>query len=81
MIKAEIAQVDVSNMHFWVDQLSLLKERFQKIRSSLAQKEDLSHEPITINDSDIVSLSKDLKTKDIKVSDIFWEDSSSQSKE
>jgi hypothetical protein len=76
MIKAEIAHVDVSNLQIWSDTLSQLKNQFQSIRSRFPSEISQEHTKTeAIMDNQIVELSRDLKGKNMSVSDLFKEDS------
>ncbi len=68
MIKAEITQVDLSRVNFSSDKLPMIKETLQKIKSNL---KTWNWSINTIKDEEIINLSKNLKTEDLKISDLF----------
>jgi hypothetical protein len=72
MIKAEVAQIDMSNISLAKDKINQIKNILQTIswNGKTMFQEQKSE---SINDSEIVSLSKDLKARKLKVSDLFWE--------
>lgn len=72
MIKAEVAQIDISNVNLAKDKINQIKNILQTISGNGKQIfQEQKWE--SINDSEIVNLSKDLKARKLKVSDLFWE--------
>jgi hypothetical protein len=69
MIKAEVAQIDINNINIAKDKISHIKNILESIVSTKEGKETKIQE--TIQDSEIVNLSKNLKSRRLKVSDLF----------
>ncbi|MDC0506280.1 hypothetical protein OAN96_01660 [Candidatus Gracilibacteria bacterium] len=74
MIKAEVMNVDVSNMKIGSEQLGALQEKISQIKGltggSIHMQPNSSNR---MKDEQIVNLNKNLKQKDLKVEDLFGE--------
>lgn len=79
MIKAEVAQIDINNINIAKDKISHIKNILESIVSTKEGKETKIQE--TIQDSEIVNLSKNLKSRRLKVSDLFWAEAEQNSEQ
>ncbi len=83
MIRAEIAQIDARTFWVWKAGAENFKEYFDNFKKSLLTKnnrrinsgetDEIKNEDI-IKDTEIIHLSKSLKSKKISVSDLLWEE-------
>jgi len=78
MIKAEIAQIDMSNIHQAKEKINEIKNILSSIKKDwvITKNEEIKKKEF-IEDAQIVNLSKDLKAKKVEVSDLFWDESQS----
>ena len=75
MIKAEIAQVDINNVHQAKEKINEIKNILKWIKTDEATiTPRINKEKKSIEDSQIVNLSKDLRIKKLEASDLFWEE-------
>jgi len=74
MIKAEVMNVDVSNMKIWSEQLGMLQEKLSQMKGLVGWNVHIQNAPSNrMKDEQIVDLNKNLKQKDLKVEDLFGE--------
>jgi len=66
MIKAEITQIDLSR-------IPLIKENIEKLKNNLSKMSGASENSKRIVDTEIVKLNKDLKAKNLNISDLLSE--------
>lgn len=72
MIKAEVMNIDVTNMKINPEQLDALKEKIVQMKSvATGESETQKLDPKRIKDDQIVDLNKNLRKKDLKVEDLF----------
>lgn len=77
MIRAEVAQLDVSNISLAKDKINKIQSLLNQIKNPQAWNVNGKHIiKETINDTEIVNLSKDLKNRKITASDLFKADGS-----
>ncbi len=74
MIKAEVMNVDVSNMKIAPEQLGALQEKLSQMKGLVGGNIHIQQNTNNkMKDEQIVDLNKNLKQKDLKVEDLFAE--------
>lgn len=78
MIRAEVAQIDISNISLAKDKINKIQNLLNQIKNPQAWNNMTEKHIIkeTINDTEIINLSKDLKNRKISASDLFKADGS-----
>lgn len=74
MIRAEVAQLSISNINLAKDKISQIQDIINQMKNKQWEINNSQKHIIkeTINDTEIINLSKDLKNKKISASDLFW---------
>lgn len=72
MIKAEVMNIDVTNMNINREQFDALKDKIGQMKTIVSWKDDAKNSNVdVIKDDQIVDLNKNLRKKDLKVEDLF----------